>query len=89
MLELGECGSHNDDNDITGKIIKCPTDENEHDDDSNELLQITIVTRNNIKRKCSSSDGRIKQSFKFSQETEKSQYGPKGEERAHLVSCFL
>lgn len=89
ILTLGEYGSYNNDDDTTTKIVKHPTDKNEHDDDSNELLQSTIMTHNNNKKGSSSSDGRIQQSFKFFQETENSQHGPKGEERAHLVPYFL
>ena len=71
ILTLGEYGGYNDDS--ATKIVH-PTDQKEHDDDSNDLLQSTIMTHNDKK----GSDGRIQQSFKFFQETETSQHGPKG-----------
>ena len=38
MITLGECSYHNNDYNATTKIVKHPTNKNEHDDDSNELL---------------------------------------------------
>ena len=35
MLVLQECNSHNNDGSTTTKIVKYPTDRNEHDDNIN------------------------------------------------------
>uniref|UniRef100_A0A7S2RJW0 Serine/threonine specific protein phosphatases domain-containing protein n=1 Tax=Eucampia antarctica TaxID=49252 RepID=A0A7S2RJW0_9STRA len=61
---------------------------NNNNNNSNNDNNNTNNTEDNPNDEPSTGDG-IPQSFKFFHETEHSQHGPKGEERAQLVPYFL